>query len=126
MPGPFERPEAYWAGPAASLLFSTLSLLLLIGIPALLFWAATRRPAFGRPASTAEPAVERHDVSAVEILRQRYALGEIDTVTFEQMLERLLASEAREYRDERVQRLMTGEAPPHYSAREEWYGGGHG
>ena len=31
--------------------------------------------------------------SALEILRQRYARGEIDTATFEQMRERLQASE---------------------------------
>ena len=36
------------------------------------------------------------NVSALEILRQRYASGEIDGVTFEQMHERLLASYQQE------------------------------
>ncbi len=35
--------------------------------------------------------------SALEILRQRYARGEIDTATFEQMRERLEASDGRSY-----------------------------
>lgn len=36
--------------------------------------------------------------TALEILRQRYARGEIDTATFEQMRERLEASDTRSYR----------------------------
>ena len=35
--------------------------------------------------------------SALEILNQRYAHGEIDTATYEQMRERLEASSARRY-----------------------------
>ena len=35
-------------------------------------------------------------VSALEILRRRYAAGEIDAVTFEQMQERLMASYQQE------------------------------
>jgi putative membrane protein len=34
--------------------------------------------------------------SALEILQQRYARGEIDTATYEQMCERLVASTTRE------------------------------
>ena len=36
------------------------------------------------------------NISALEILRQRYAAGEIDTATFEQMRERLMASYQQE------------------------------
>ena len=41
MPGHFDGPGPYMGGPE-SLLFSGLSLLLLLAIPALLFWAASR------------------------------------------------------------------------------------
>ncbi|MFL5624123.1 MAG: SHOCT domain-containing protein, partial [Ktedonobacteraceae bacterium] len=37
------------------------------------------------------------NMSAIEILRQRYARGEIDGATFEQMRERIEASEGRGY-----------------------------
>ena len=42
------------------------------------------QPPFGQPVSP---------LSSMEILRQRYARGEIDAVTFDQMRERLQASE---------------------------------
>jgi uncharacterized membrane protein len=54
---------------------------------ALLRWFSLRRrqiPVYQFGASTAQP-------SALEILRQRYARGEIDATTYEQMRERLEA-----------------------------------
>ncbi len=95
-----------WLG----LIFMGLSALLWLGIPALLVWAALRwvaprirgplGQAFGTPVSAAQP-------SAIETLRHRYALGEIDAPTFEQMVERILASEARE--------RESGDGPPIYT-----------
>lgn len=90
-----------WIGLA----FMGLSLLFWLGIPALLVWAALRWVAprwrglagmsamSGGMMQTAQP-------SAIETLRHRYALGEIDSTTFEQMVERILASEARERQGE--------------------------
>ena len=48
-------------------------------------WLERKAPASG-PSTPASP-------SALEILRQRYARGEIDTATFEQMRERLQVTE---------------------------------
>lgn len=49
-------------------------------------------------------------ISALEILRRRYAAGEIDTATFDRMYERLLASYQQEGyelpRDERYQEVV--------------------
>ncbi len=62
--------------------------LMLLG---LLIWAVVRW--FARSSRT--PDVFRsssREPSALEILRQRYARGDIDTTTFEQMRERLEAS----------------------------------
>ena len=52
---------------------------------ALIRWFERKAPASG-PSTPAGP-------SALEILRQRYARGEIDTATFEQMRERLQVTE---------------------------------
>ncbi len=58
---------------------------LVVLVWALIRWFERKAPASGSstPASS----------SALEILRQRYARGEIDTATFEQMRERLQATE---------------------------------
>lgn len=58
---------------------------LVVLVWALLRWLEGKAPASG-PSTPASP-------SALEILRQRYARGEIDTATFEQMRERLQATE---------------------------------
>lgn len=48
--------------------------------------------AFSRHASFPYPGTPLAQLSAMEILRQRYARGEIDPVTFDQMRERLESS----------------------------------
>ncbi len=55
---------------------------------ALLRWLTTRNA----PIIGYHPPPPLYQPSAVEILRQRYARGEIDDVTFQQMRERLEAS----------------------------------
>ncbi len=64
--------------------------LLAILAMALIRWLTERNtPMFGyRPT----PPPPMYQPSALEILRQRYARGEIDEVTFQQMRERLEAS----------------------------------
>jgi putative membrane protein len=77
-----------WGG----MLLMSLSMLvwfavLAVAIWALVRWLGGRAPASGAPLS---------GPSAMEILRQRYARGEIDATTFEQMREQLKASGVRD------------------------------
>src|SRR5205809_786814 len=82
----------WWPGMVLPVLSAVFLVTLFIGLAwALLRWIIpyilpTFADIFGRP-----PA----DLSPLEILRQRYAAGEIDAVTFEQMRERLEASYRR-------------------------------
>lgn len=97
-PGPFLYGGWHgWVGLA----LMGLSMLFWIGLIALGVWALSRwiaprmRGMSGAPLMS-EAALANAQPSAIELLRQRYARGEIDTTTFEQMTERILASEARE------------------------------
>jgi putative membrane protein len=64
--------------------------LLWLAILAILVWALIRW--FERKAPVSGPSTPTSP-SALEILRQRYARGEIDTATYEQMRERLQVTE---------------------------------
>jgi uncharacterized membrane protein len=94
-PGEF----GFWhGGPGIfGLGLSALFLLLLLGLLGLLIWSVARAVtgrSHNRPAVS--PAVASAGaggtVSAVELLRQRYARGEIDGDTFQVMLAHLRAS----------------------------------
>jgi len=77
-----------WGG----MLLMSLGTVLWIALIAVLIWALFRwingRTTTPVPPFTSAP-------SALEILRQRYACGEIDTTTFEQMREQIEASSAQ-------------------------------
>jgi putative membrane protein len=71
-------------------LLGTIFWIALLGVLiwALLHWLTTRNA----PVIGYHPPPPPYQLSAVEILRQRYARGEIDDATFQQMRERLEAS----------------------------------
>lgn len=71
------------------MLMMVLSSLLLIALIAVLIWAVVSW-LNEKNANTTTP-------SAMEVLRRRYARGEIDTATFEQMRERLEAHEQESF-----------------------------
>ena len=82
-----------WGG----MLLMTFGSLLWIALLIVLVWAVIRwleRKTIS-PAPPA-PGTPTSSPSALEILQQRYARGEIDTAIYEQMRERLAASEGRE------------------------------
>jgi putative membrane protein len=72
-----------WGG----VLFMMLSTLFWIGLFALVLWAIVRAVRGGGPSGNG-----RAQPSALEILQQRYARGEIDTKTYDEMLARLNGS----------------------------------
>jgi putative membrane protein len=84
-----------WGG----MLMMSFGMILWIALLVVLVWAVIRW--LERRTSTATPPVA--GPSALEILQQRYARGEIDTETFEQMRERLQASGPRSSQYEQQQ-----------------------
>ena len=82
-----------WGGMFVMMVGATLWIaLIVVLIWALIRWL-DRRMISSMPTHTSTPSTGS---SALEILNQRYARGEIDMATFEQMRERLVASHARE------------------------------
>jgi len=94
MYGPPRGDGFFWLpGMFLSVLSTLFWIALLIG----LVWAilSLLMPSI-RPMLTDIFGTKSTEASALEILRMRYAAGEIDTVTFEQMRERLMASYQQE------------------------------
>ena len=71
-----------------------LGMAILIALLVVLAWALIRW--LDRRNTVSSTQMPASGPSAMEILRQRYARGEIDTATFEQMRERLEASGTRD------------------------------
>jgi uncharacterized membrane protein len=82
-----------WPGMLLSALSTLFLVALFIGFVGVLL--SLIMPSI-RPMLTDILGTKSTDASALEILRMRYAAGEIDTVTFEQMQERLVASYQQE------------------------------
>jgi len=81
-----------WGGMFLMLLGTALWIALLVVLVLAFIRWLDGKTTTSAPAQTSVPP---GGLSAMEILRQRYARGEIDTATFEQMRERLEASSQR-------------------------------
>jgi len=86
----------YWFGGLTWLVMPVV-MLLVIALTVVFVWALVRW--LNRKLTLPAPHDSfpmANEPSALEVLQQRYARGEIDTATFENMRERLVASGARE------------------------------
>ncbi len=83
-----------WGAMFVMMLGMTLWIALLVVLTwALIRWLTRKTPTSAPPVTS----VPLSGPSAIEILRQRYARGEIDTATFEQMKGHLEASRGHSY-----------------------------
>ena len=88
----------WWYGPGwGGMFWMGLESLFWLIVLGLVIWLLVRWLIQSRsPATPSAPGTSPPPLSAMEILRQRYARGEIDEATFENMRERLTASGAHE------------------------------
>lgn len=58
-----------------------------------IIWAVSQRRRHLTPSDRGAPVMPRQPVTALDILRERYARGEIDTEQFDEMVRRLLTTD---------------------------------
>jgi putative membrane protein len=102
-----------WGGMLLMMLSSVIWVVLLAVVAwAIIRWVngkMTNATPFSTSTPTRGPGMPAGGLSSIEILRQRYARGEIDAATFEQMRERLESSAARSYQQgDADQPIMSG------------------
>lgn len=90
----------YGGPPADHLFMSGMSALVLLAFIGLVVWAATMY--YHRSQARRQLATQQEAPSAIELLRRRYVIGQIDLVTFEEMVYHVLKSEQHE----RLQQLQ--------------------
>lgn len=89
--------HGFYAGPhwplLGLLIMGGLFTLFWLAVLGAIAWAALR---YARRRNVAPRVAFADEPSAMELVRRRYALGELDVATFEAMTVQLLASEERE------------------------------